>query len=124
MLRLPWHTQQSTCIHRIQSARAVKVFLCSCLALQLQQEVGALKSALEEEREALASPDLQPGRARHAADQAVAQLRALREEEAELAVQLKACSAAEEGLLQASAGGRPCEEGGAQPGGCFGRRSN
>ncbi|KAL4436789.1 hypothetical protein ABPG75_003928 [Micractinium tetrahymenae] len=68
----------------------------------LQQEVGALRAALEEEREALTSSDLQPSRARHLADLAVAQLRGLREEEAELAAQLKACDAVEEGQLQES----------------------
>ena len=72
-----------------------------CLPLQLQLDIGHLHSALNEEREAATRADGQPSRSRHQADLAVAALRALREEEAELAAQLRVQEAAEAAQLQA-----------------------
>lgn len=68
--------------------------------IQLQLDVEGLRAALEEERDASARAEVAPGKARHAADQAVAALRALREEEAEVAAQLRAQEAAEAAAQQ------------------------
>lgn len=63
--------------------------------LQLQLDIENLRAALDEERDAASKADSTPGRARQAADAAVAALRALREEEAEVTAQLRNWEAAE-----------------------------
>lgn len=59
-----------------------------------------LRAELHEERDASARAEQAPGKARQAADAAVAALRALREEEAEVAAQLRAQEAAEAAAQQ------------------------
>lgn len=68
--------------------------------LQLQLDIGNLRDALEEEREAAARAGQAPGKARRAADAAAAALRALRDEEGEVAAALRAAEAAEGAALQ------------------------
>jgi hypothetical protein len=63
-------------------------------------DIGHLHSALDEEREAATRADGQPSRSPHQADLAVAALRVPREEEAELAAQLRVQEAAEAAQLQ------------------------
>ena len=69
---------------------------------QLQLDIEHLRAALDEERDAASKADSAPGRARQAADAAVAAPRALREEEAELAAQLRSWEAAEAVSAQVS----------------------
>ena len=79
--------------------------------LQVQLEIDNLRAALDEERDAASKAEAAPGRARQAADAAVAALRALREEEADVAAQLRNWEGAEAvatqvvGRLLACAGG-------------------
>ena len=75
--------------------------------LQVQLDIDTLRGVLEEDGEAAAAAQLQPARARQAADAAVARLRALREEEAEVAARLREVEYAEAAVEQVgSEGGR------------------
>ena len=75
-------------------------------AVQIQLEVEGLRLALGEEQEVAAGAELQPSRLSHQADLAMAALRQLREEEQEVAAQLRTHEAAEQAVLLV--GGSAC----------------
>ena len=72
----------------------------AAFCVQLLHDIERLRCTLDEEREAAGKAEGLPARARHAADLAVAALRPLREEEAEVAAQLRVQEVAEAAMHQ------------------------